>query len=373
MENFRKNEGDFGRTNHWNGNRQDCKDGNANSHKGGNVQRFSGSGWSRQNVGLANAKWSEPNASQPVRNSNDRGQHQQNWIDKPVDDCSHVYSDGTSVNSLFDTRQEKIDAMNMIAILAYSKNVRILVQQVMTTHIHVIVSGLVADRDRFARELKRRLMIIASKKRHSANNVILVGNDGIQTERELMSKFMYVYRNAIAAGYPGMPWDYVGGPGNIYFTCHDRTDGDLINSLSITKKREMFHSKVTMPEEWRFNKEGLILPHCYVDWKRVEGLFKNPKVFIAFMHQSKSVETAIDMECAREYLRTVSEKELRDECKKLCAGMFGKSSLSKAGLEERVEVAQRIWAERKTYSLSMLSRATLVPQSVLEAIFGKRQ
>ena len=41
------------------------------------------------------------------------------WVDKAVDDCSHVYSDGTSVNSLFDTRQDKIAAMNMIAILAY--------------------------------------------------------------------------------------------------------------------------------------------------------------------------------------------------------------------------------------------------------------
>ena len=140
------------------------------------------------------------------------------WEDKAVDDCSHIYSDGTSVNSLFDTRQDKIAAMNMIATLAYSYNVKILVQQVMTTHIHLIVSGAAWDRERFARELRRRLIIWAEDKRHSANGVIMVGNDEIRTERELMNKFMYVYRNAIAAGYPGMPWEYVGGPGNIFFT-----------------------------------------------------------------------------------------------------------------------------------------------------------
>ncbi len=337
-----------------------------------NAQLPSGTRWSRQKVGMDGSQWSGPNASTLPRDSNERGQHQQNWIDKPIDDCSHVYSDGTSVNSLFDTRQEKIDAMNMIAILAYSNNVKILVQQVMTTHIHAIVSGMARDRDRFARGLKRRLMLIASKKRHSANSMIMVGNDEIQTERELMNKFMYVYRNAIAAGYMGTPWGYVGGPGDIYFTGHNQTEGNYIDTLSITARREMFHSKVVMPKEWKYNKEGLILPHCYVDWGRVERLFKNPKVFIAFMHQSKGVESAIDMECSREYIRTVSEKELREECKKLCGNMFGKSSMSRSCLEERIAVAQRIWAERQTYSISALSRATLVPQSVLETIFGRK-
>ena len=294
------------------------------------------------------------------------------WVDKAVDDCSHIYSDGTSVNSLFDTRQEKIVAMNMIAILAYSYNVKILVQQVMTTHVHLIVSGTVCDRERFARELRRRLIIWATNKRHSANATIMVGNDEIRGERELMNKFMYVYRNAIAAGYPGMPWEYVGGPGNIFFTAHEMKGGHLVSELTEREKRARFHTRVKIPEEWRFNEEGLILPWCYVDRARVERLFKSPKVFIAFMSQSKKTEAEIDMECSREYLRVANESELRTECKKLFLNMFGKASASRANLEERLAVAQKLWGDKKTFSLSSLSRVTLVPQSVFETIFGKR-
>ena len=294
------------------------------------------------------------------------------WEDKAVDDCSHIYSDGTSVNSLFDTRQDKIAAMNMIATLAYSYNVKILVQQVMTTHVHSIVSGMAWDRERFARELRRRLIVWAADKRHSANGAIMVGNDEIRTERELMNKFMYVYRNAIAAGYPGMPWEYVGGPGNIFFTAHEMKGGHLVSELTVREKRDLFHTRVKIPEGWRFNEEGLILPWCYVDRARVERLFKSPKVFIAFMSQSKKTEAEIDMECSREYLRVAKESELRAEGKELFMNMFEKASASRASLEERLAVAQKLWGDKKTFSLSSLSRVTLVPQGVLESIFGKR-
>ncbi len=286
----------------------------------------------------------------------------QGWADKPVKDCSHVYSDGNAVNSLFDTRAEKIAAMNMIAILAYSFNVKILVQQIMTTHVHLIVSGEVAAREGFARELKRRLMLWASWKKHSVHSGIMVGNDEIKGERELMNKFMYVYRNAIAAGYPGMPWEYVGGPGNIFFIDHNQVKGKPVSELSKTERREMLHSKKIPPEGWMHNDEGLVLPHSYVDWKRVEMLFRSPKVFLAFLHQGKNIESAIDMECAKEYIRSASEKELRATCKDLCLNMFGKAILSQASLEERLAVAQRAWGDRSTYSLSALSRVTLVPK-----------
>lgn len=290
----------------------------------------------------------------------------------PVNDCSHVYSDGKAVNSLFDSREEKIAAMNMTAILAYSFNVKILVQQVMTTHAHLIVSGETVDREGFARELKRRLMIWASWKKHSVHSGIMVGNDVIKTKRELMNKFMYVYRNAIAAGYPGMPWEYVGGPGNIFFIDHDKVRGKSVSELSKTERREMLHSKKIPPEGWLHNDEGLVLPHSYVDWKRVEMLFRSPKVFLAFLHQSKNIESAIDMECSKEYIRAASEKELRATCKELCLNMYGKAVLSQASLEERLAVAQRVWGDRRTYSLSALSRVTLIPKNMLESIFGAR-
>ncbi len=301
-----------------------------------------------------------------------RKQNVREWTDKPVEDCSHIYSDGTVVNALFETRREKIDAMNTIAILAYSFNVRILVQQVMTTHVHIIVSGGILDRERFARELRRRLALLAISKRHSANNAIMVGNDPIKTERELMNKFMYVYRNAITAGYPLMPWEYVGGPGDIFFVHKEGEEGRLVSELTARRKRAMFHSKVSMPADWRYSEEGLILPRCYVDVERVEKLFRTPKVFIAFLHQSKNVEAEIALECSREYVRSAAESELRDECRKRCVNMFGKADVSKATLEERLAVAKELWGDKLTYSLAALSRVTLVPQGVLESVFGRK-
>ena len=61
--------------------------------------------------------------------------------DKPVDDCSHVYSDGTLVYGLFEGENERITGMNLVAVTAFSCNVKVLMVQVMTTHIHLIISG----------------------------------------------------------------------------------------------------------------------------------------------------------------------------------------------------------------------------------------
>ena len=95
-------------------------------------------------------------------------------------------------------------------------------------------------------------------------------------------------------------------------------------------------------------------------------------MFVAFLSQSKKIESEIDMECSREYVRVFSERELRSECKELFLNMFGKVSASRANLEERLAVARKVWGDKKTFSISSLSRVTLVPQSVLETIFGKK-
>ena len=88
-----------------------------------------------------------------------------NWQDNDVavDDCSHVYSDGTLVYGLFEGENERIAGMNLVAVTAFSCNVKILMVQVMTTHIHLIVSGNYIDRDRFSKELKNKLTRILKK------------------------------------------------------------------------------------------------------------------------------------------------------------------------------------------------------------------
>lgn len=298
------------------------------------------------------------------------------WADKPVEGYAHIYSDGTNVSSLFQSREEYIYGMNMIAVAAFICGISILTMQVMATHFHLICRGRPQDCDRFSRSIIVKLgsFITKMKRQFIVTGKIHVSNDPILTENELKTKFMYVYRNAISAGFPMMPWEYEWGPGDIYFVDHNRLAclGKRISEYPVLTRRTMFHTGAALPKEWRCNGEGMLLPHSYVDWNAVESLFRSPKAFLAFLSQKKDVEAAIDRECASNVtVRRASETELRREAKAVCGSLWGLTSVTKASVEQRVAIAQKLWGDRRTYSLSVLSRVTMLDKNILESIFGK--
>ena len=297
------------------------------------------------------------------------------WIDRPVDGCAHIYSDGTNVSTLFQAREDFVFGMNHIAATAFQCSIVILTVQVMDTHFHLIAKGTPRNCDRFARSIAVKLESFLSRtgRRFAVKGRIRVSNDPIATENDLKTKFMYVYRNAISAGFPFAPWKYDWGPGDIYFVDHDSIMalGRRIGEYPVLTRRKMFHTGAKLPDEWRCNEEGMLLPHSYIDWKTVENLFKTPRAFLAFLSQKKDIEAAIDRECSVSAVQRVSETELRREAKSVCSALWGLPTVSKASVEQRMAIAQKLWGERRTYSLSVLSRVAMLDKAVLESVFGK--
>ncbi len=194
--------------------------------------------------------------------------------------------------------------------------------------------------------------------------------DEIRAETELKNKIIYVYRNSIVAGYPKAPWQYKWGPGDIFFIDHDSVaeKGVRVGDLTTRKIRELFHTQFKLPSDWRFD-EGMILPHSYIDWKYVECLFGNIRTFLAFLHQRKDLEAQIDRECNVKLERQVTEQALKMEVQVLCRSLFGRNSITSTVMDERLAIAQKLWGERKTYSITKLARVTLLDRKLLARIF----
>ena len=252
------------------------------------------------------------------------------WGVTPVNDCSHVYSDGTNVTALFTEKEDKHRILDMLAITALETGVRILVAEVMTTHFHSIVSGHDQNRERFKDSTKRKLLNWISRKglKTCVEGELRLSNDPIKDEDELKGKIMYVYRNSLCAGIMLVPWKYEGGPGDIYFIDHaeESLKGEPVSGLSVNKRRELFHTLKELPAGWRYDEEEhRLLPHSYMDWQRVERLFKTLRAFVAFMAQKKDLEVKYDLECAAGAIEKASEKDLRKEVRLLCRQMYGLS------------------------------------------------
>lgn len=287
----------------------------------------------------------------------------------PVSDCYHIYSNGTTMNVLFTERDEYIFMMNMLAVTSFANNITLLVTQVMDTHFHVIASGSQTACSKFTRDLSMKLGTFISKRKLSGR--LEISMDPIWDSQELKNKIIYVYRNAITAGFPLAPWQYEWGPGDIYFVKHEtfKNIGLSISTISATKKRKLFHTHLSLPDEWRVNAEGMIVPHCYIDWQRVEKLFLTIRAFIAFLYQKKDIEAAINSECASGAYIKYNEKDLRKYANDLCMDVFGKS-LSQVDFDNKVAVARKVWASKRNVTVSALSRVVRVDKDVLRQVLG---
>ena len=294
------------------------------------------------------------------------------WIDKPLEGFyAHIYSNGNSVRNLFETEEDCIFGMNLLPIAAHSCGIKLLMIQIMGTHFHEIAYGKPEDCEKMRRFIKRRLETRMKKtgRREYVPTGIEISIDEIKTETELKNKIIYVYRNSIAAGFPQAPWHYRWGPGDILFANHSRINGNNVGDLSVRQCKALFSTKIRLPSHWRYDDQGMIVPESYLDWKYVGKLFVSIRAFLAFLHQKKDIEALFDRESANNLLQKRSEKELRNEARELCRSMFGRSSVSKSNLEERVAVAQKLWGDRRTYSIPQLARVTSIDKELLRQVF----
>lgn len=297
------------------------------------------------------------------------------WIDRPLDGFhAHIYSNGNSVKGLFETESDCIYGMNLLPIAAQAFNVKLLMIQVMETHFHEIAHGRPEDCERMRRFIRRHLETRLKKtgRKEGSSSGIEISIDEIKTETELKNKIIYVYRNCIAAGYPYTPWHYPWGPGDILFVDHKTIGaiGDRVRDLSARQRNSLFHTKVTIPHDWRINASGMILPHSYLDWERVEKLFVSIRAFLAFLHQKKDIESQIDREGNASFIGKLSDKDLRKEAYDLFRSLFGRDTASQASIDERMAVAQKLWGDRRTYSLPQLARVTHLDKALLLKVFG---
>ena len=287
----------------------------------------------------------------------------------------HVYSNGKIANALFETDEQHVFCMNLIAICAHTCGVRVLCPEVMDTHFHVIVKGAPAACEKYRKLLQQLLerWISMSGRRLVAPDGIEVSCDPISTINDLRNKFMYVYRNAITAGFARMPWIYRWGPGNIFFSrAVGRSPYRRLGDMPLSKIRKALHTRETLPPDWLCDDSFMLMPVSYVDVEYVESLFGNPKVFIAYMSQRKDIESDIDGEVSRLKLDGFGEKELRREAKELAGSMFNRRTVMDASFDERFEIARKLWAGNRTYSVSMLARVTYLDKSMLASVFKSK-
>lgn len=288
---------------------------------------------------------------------------------KPVDNCFHVYSDGTRLVVLCDSDNDFIYMMNQIAVASCFCNIRILALEVMRTHFHIVVRGAPDKLDKFRRELKR--LIVRRYNRDGlgdlVKNSIDIQVDRILDDEELRRKIIYVFRNCTEAGYEYMPEDYPWGPGYVY--CREgKSEFKRVGDLDYRDICRFFRTRVKLPPEWEYDEKGMLVPASYIDQEYLtQKVFLTPRQFIAFLSVKKKDLAEMEAADARPFLEKKDESKLLKEVEATSQDMFGKAV---AGLTQanKIDLAVRLWNDRKTTSVKQLARLTRNNVDVLRSI-----
>ena len=292
------------------------------------------------------------------------------WEEKPVEDCFHVYSDGTRMAVLFDTDEDKVHAMNLFPILTRHFGIRIYCIIVMDTHFHLVVCGPQEQVGKMVGEIKRLLCryFRDSGRPHFVEDGIRIEMDAIQTEEELMGKIIYVFRNDLDAGGRFLPEDYRWGIGSMIFHHRDSSRYHRVGDLSIRERERLFRTREPIPDDWLYDDAGMLVPFSYIDVDYIERLFGSPKRYIAFLYVRKKDLAKHDEECARKFVEENDFKQLRKHSELQARHLFNRS-VPKLSQSERLSLAKILWQNKVTFSRKQLARAVRLPTELIEAVF----
>ena len=280
-------------------------------------------------------------------------------MDELIEDMWHVYSDGTRADIPFNTDEDKVYAWNSVAVCAEIAGVRVWVATVNDTHLHTLVKGKEPCVKRFRIVLQQRLQT------WFPGQGIYFTYDPVKTRDEVLTKFMYVYRNCLDF-FRNLPGEYAWGSGHIFFSEKRHFfKGHRISDMSVREQRRLFHTKLPLPSHWVCDYEGKILPESFIDYEAVEQLFRSVFTFIAFMHIRKDDETRMKQQIHKRYLESRSIQDLRRMGNQICVDVCGRK-LSKAPFQARLDVAARMLRRGLSGRTASLAKALLLKPEDLQ-------
>ena len=292
------------------------------------------------------------------------------WERHPVRDCYHIFSDGTRVPALFETSEDKVYAMNLMAVLAHQYHLRVYCPVVMDTHFHNVVQGRQEDVFQFEFQMRRQIVLYFHRtgRPELVEDGIWIRHELIHDDVELMGKIIYAFRNPMDAGFSFLPEDYPWGAGRIFFHKEEVTTCRKVGDMTVRQRREWFRSRVDIPVEWLLDENGMILPKCYVDLAAVHRLFGSPKRYIAFLFVRKKDLIAQEEKDARAFLEMREDATLHAVADTESQKQFG-MRISQLPQSERLQVARVLWQDRRTLSRKQLARAVRMDVALIEAVF----
>lgn len=250
----------------------------------------------------------------------------------------HISSSALEHGMIFRDDTEFTIGMNDLALCVNRYGIILLCFCLMSNHFHFIAHGKLSDCQDFCNEYKR---MCAIRMRQFGNLIkgmknIRLQYDLIDSQEYLENAIAYVLRNPLAARMGIMPYHYPWSSINLYFNKEKNRTGRPLIEMSERKRFQILRSRVSVPENYVVDDNGLILPSCYVRYDMVEQIFKFPGRLLSAI--SRKVEGDIEVKMGLCENIGMTDTEIIEQVPELLRLEFAKSSITQLTMNERIRL-----------------------------------
>lgn len=254
----------------------------------------------------------------------------------------HVCTNGTVLPWMFKGEQDFVAGTNRIAFCKIASGVEVWSYTLMDNHAHFVLYGLLPMCKAFIDKYKVLTGIWISQQYSQPKHIrdLPVSIIHLKTEEDVLETIAYIDRNAIVAGFKGLPQDYPWASSRLLFRNGNNKirDARLLKDFSQNQVRAILKTRISLPVEWSFNKDGMIDPVYFTEWQKVEALYKTPIRYLYYL--TKKLEGKINLALAEGHRSFVPDKDLREITKNICMKSFSQSDVRKLDVKSRIWIAK---------------------------------
>ena len=286
------------------------------------------------------------------------------------EDLYHACTNGLSQDLMFCNADDFREGMNDIPVCALSVGIKIYAFCLMNNHVHFLLKGQYDDCLKFMR-LYKQMRSRRLRARHGAwyklrgadISVVLLDSAEYQ-----LNAIAYVLRNPVAAGIAVMPGEYKWSSASLYF-------GDKafclpgckkMSELSVREKFRMLKSRISFPDHYIVDSDGMIFPGSYTEYESVARMFGSPKQLL--FYETKNQDLTSELETGIVAKTKYKDEELLCSLDWLSGDKFHGRKYRELRIEDRYKVAKELH-RRYGCSVKQTARVTGCSPEILKALF----
>jgi len=282
----------------------------------------------------------------------------------------HLCTPGKLTEIICENEDDYRFCVSMIAIAAVVANVRIITFEIMSNHIHVVLSGTDDDCHRFFDYFKDKLKRYFTKTGRYKNldgfEPTLIPVDSLDS---LRNEIVYTSRNAYMATGAYTPFSYPWGGGNLFFnTFAEKVPAKKYKTLTYREKRAVCHGAgLELPDNYEVDDKGMLLPRSFCDYKFGESLFHDARHY--FNMVSKNFEAYSEVARRLGDSIVLTDDELFAAVVQISKAKYGETRPTMLPVKDKIDVARQI---RRDYNASegQIQRMLRLNRSDVSQLFG---